>query len=103
MTCPPHELLVERNAFSTQRTIGRIVSWEIAADEPEYRLAVHPDRRPAPQAPDPHGLRAELLDELDQKVQGGAARDEVLDEEDTGRGPDQPLELYRQRDAPLPA
>src|SRR5688572_7563770 len=94
-----YELLVQRNAFSTQRTISRVVSWKIATDEAEDRLAVHLHRGPAPEASHPDHLRAQLLDQFDEEVQRRAAGDQVLDEQDAGRGPDQPLELDGQRDA----
>src|SRR5688572_15703619 len=97
------ELLVQRHPFSTQGTVSRVVSWKIAADEAEDRLAVHLDGGPAPEAAHTDHLSPQLLDQLDEEVQRRAARDQVLDEQDAGGGPDQPLELDGQRDASLAA
>ena len=100
----PYELLVQRNTLPTQGAIFGVVGRKVAAHEAEDRLAVlYLHRGASPEAADSHDLSAKLLDQLDEQIQGGAARHEVLDQQDAGAGPDQPLELDRQGDAALAA
>src|SRR5207302_2006946 len=69
--------------------------------EAEDRLAGELDRRASPQAPDADHFRAELLDQVAQEGERGAGADQVLDEEDLRGRADEPLELDRDRHAPL--
>src|ERR1041384_233491 len=103
MAAPLDELLIERHAFSTQRTLFGIVSWKIATHETEDRLAVDLDRRAPPEAPHADHLRAEMLHQLDQEIQLGAARDQVLPQQQARAGPQRALELDGQRPPPLAA
>src|SRR4029453_7177372 len=103
MSAPLYELLVERHAFSTQRTLVRVVSGKITAHQTEDGLAVDLARGASPEAPDADAPGARTLHELDQKVQRGSARDEILHEQHARARADEPLELDRQRHAPLAA
>src|SRR5262249_11165610 len=95
------ELLVERNPLVTERAILGGGGGEIPARQGEDRLAVYLHRGPPPEAADADDLRAELLDHLDQEIQGEAARHEILDQQDARAGPDQALKLHGQGDPAL--
>src|SRR5436189_5492538 len=103
MVPSPDELLVERNATAAKRAIFGSVGGKVSAHEAEDGLAVQLDRRSPPQAPDADDLGSELLDEIDEQLEGGARTHEVLDQQHLRALADESLELDGQRDASLAA
>src|SRR5262249_42414307 len=94
MLTASHELLVEGDALLAHRTLLGRIRRKIAAHEAEDLLARDLGLlRPAPERPDADDLAPQFFHEIAQELDRGARAHEVLDDEDLGRGADEPVEL----------